>query len=45
LLIIVALAIWAATGFYLVDQSERGVVLRFGKFRRWSARACTGTRR
>ena len=32
LLIIVALAIWAATGFYLVDQSERGVVLRFGKF-------------
>ncbi|MFD2189299.1 FtsH protease activity modulator HflK [Pistricoccus aurantiacus] len=32
LLIIVALAIWAASGFYLVDQSERGVVLRFGKF-------------
>ncbi len=32
LLIVVALAIWAATGFYLVDQTERGVVLRFGKF-------------
>lgn len=32
LLIIVALAIWAAMGFYLVDQSERGVVLRFGEF-------------
>ncbi|MGM0520666.1 MAG: FtsH protease activity modulator HflK [Pseudomonadota bacterium] len=32
LLIIVALAIWAASGFYLVDQSERGVVLRFGKY-------------
>lgn len=32
LLIVVALAIWAATGFYLVDQAERGVVLRFGKF-------------
>lgn len=32
LLAIVALAIWAASGFYLVDQSERGVVLRFGKF-------------
>ena len=31
LLIIVAVAIWAASGFYLVDQSERGVVLRFGK--------------
>jgi membrane protease subunit HflK len=32
LLIIVALAVWAASGFYLVDQAERGVVLRFGKF-------------
>ncbi len=32
LLVVVALAIWAASGFYLVDQSERGVVLRFGKF-------------
>ncbi|MGP9574781.1 MULTISPECIES: FtsH protease activity modulator HflK [unclassified Halomonas] len=32
LLIVVALAIWAAMGFYLVDQSERGVVLRFGEF-------------
>ena len=32
LLLVVALAIWAASGFYLVDQSERGVVLRFGKF-------------
>ncbi|NYS59273.1 FtsH protease activity modulator HflK [Vreelandella salicampi] len=32
LLIVVALAIWAASGFYLVDQSERGVVLRFGKY-------------
>ncbi|MFM9271547.1 FtsH protease activity modulator HflK [Halomonas elongata] len=32
LLLIVALAIWAASGFYLVDQSERGVVLRFGKY-------------
>lgn len=31
-LIVVGLAIWAASGFYLVDQSERGVVLRFGKF-------------
>ncbi|WP_085917953.1 FtsH protease activity modulator HflK [Halomonas sp. CSM-2] len=32
LLIIVALAIWAAMGFYVVDQSERGVVLRFGEY-------------
>ncbi|GHC19681.1 FtsH protease activity modulator HflK [Aidingimonas halophila] len=32
LLLVVAAAIWAASGFYLVDQSERGVVLRFGKY-------------
>lgn len=32
LLIIVALAIWGAMGFYVVDQSERGVVLRFGEY-------------
>ncbi|HAA46159.1 MAG: HflK protein [Halomonas sp. 54_146] len=32
LLVVVALAIWAAMGFYLVDQSERGVVLRFGEY-------------
>lgn len=32
LLLIVALAVWGASGFYLVDQAERGVVLRFGKF-------------
>ena len=31
LLIIVAL-IWVASGFYIVDASQRGVVLRFGKF-------------
>ena len=27
-----ALAAWAASGFYIVDASQRGVVLRFGKF-------------
>ncbi|SDN19888.1 FtsH protease activity modulator HflK [Vreelandella arcis] len=32
LLIIIALAIWGAMGFYVVDQSERGVVLRFGEY-------------
>ncbi|MCB6185280.1 FtsH protease activity modulator HflK [Leeia sp. TBRC 13508] len=30
--LIVLLLIWAATGFYIVDAKERGVVLRFGKF-------------
>ncbi|NQX90315.1 MAG: protease modulator HflK, partial [Halioglobus sp.] len=31
-IVIVALLIWAALGFYQVDQQERGVVLRFGKY-------------
>lgn len=31
-LIILALVVWAGSGFYRVDQSERGVVLRFGKY-------------
>lgn len=29
---ILVLAIWFASGFYLIDQSERGVVLRLGKY-------------
>ncbi|MCB1687583.1 MAG: FtsH protease activity modulator HflK [Halioglobus sp.] len=32
ILLVVALVIWAAMGFYQVDQQERGVVLRFGKY-------------
>ncbi|MGB7650569.1 MAG: FtsH protease activity modulator HflK [Gallionella sp.] len=31
LLVIIAVLIWLATGFYIVDASQRGVVLRFGK--------------
>ena len=31
LIVGVALVIWAATGFYVINQGERGVVLRFGK--------------
>tara|TARA_R110002072_G_scaffold213_8_gene1500 strand:- start:1814 stop:2968 length:1155 start_codon:yes stop_codon:yes gene_type:complete len=31
-LLVVVLVIWAAFGFYQVDQQERGVVLRFGKY-------------
>ena len=31
-LALVALVIWALMGFYQIDQQERGVVLRFGKF-------------
>ena len=27
-----AIAIWVGSGFYIVDASQRGVVLRFGKY-------------
>lgn len=29
---VVAMGIWSLTGFYIVDEAERGVVLRFGKY-------------
>ncbi len=32
LLLILALMVWLASGFYIVDAGERGVVLRFGKY-------------
>src|SRR5258706_3810716 len=32
LLVILMLVVWLASGFYIVDASQRGVVLRFGKF-------------
>ena len=31
ILLIIGLAIWMFTGFYTIDERERGVVLRFGK--------------
>ncbi|RXE47808.1 FtsH protease activity modulator HflK [Chromohalobacter israelensis] len=31
-LTVLALVVWAGSGFYRVDQSERGVVLRFGEY-------------
>ena len=33
LLIIIALG-WAATGFYIVSENERAVILRFGEYQR-----------
>jgi membrane protease subunit HflK len=30
--IVIALGLWALTGFYIVDAAERGVVLRFGQY-------------
>jgi len=32
IIVVLVLLIWAASGIYIVDASERGVVLRFGKF-------------
>ena len=32
LLVILVVLIWLASGFYIVDASQRGVVLRFGKY-------------
>jgi modulator of FtsH protease HflK len=32
LLIGLAVVVWLASGFYIIDAGERGVVLRFGKF-------------
>ncbi len=31
ILVVIGLAIWAFTGFYTIDERERGVVLRFGE--------------
>ncbi len=31
LIVVILLSIWLLTGFYIVQQGERGVVLRFGK--------------
>jgi membrane protease subunit HflK len=32
LIVIIVVLIWVASGFYIVDASQRGVVLRFGKY-------------
>ena len=32
LVVVIAVAIWLATGFYIVDEGRRGVVLRLGKY-------------
>ncbi|MDD3528740.1 MAG: FtsH protease activity modulator HflK [Gallionellaceae bacterium] len=32
LLVLLALLVWLASGFYIVDTGQRGVVLRFGKY-------------
>ncbi len=32
LVIVIVALLWIASGFYIVDASQRGVVLRFGKF-------------
>jgi modulator of FtsH protease HflK len=32
LLVVLVIIVWLASGFYIVDASQRGVVLRFGKY-------------
>ena len=32
LVVVLALLVWVASGFYIVDEGRRGVVLRFGKY-------------
>ncbi|HDZ10184.1 FtsH protease activity modulator HflK [Pseudohongiella sp.] len=32
-LVVLAVVVWAAMGFYTVDEAERGVVMRFGELR------------
>ncbi len=32
LVVVIVVLIWLASGFYIVDASQRGVVLRFGKY-------------
>lgn len=32
ILLVIGLVVWFASGFYIVNANERGVVLRFGKF-------------
>lgn len=34
LLLMLVLVLWLASGFYIVDEGQRGVVLRFGSFNR-----------
>jgi membrane protease subunit HflK len=33
LLVVVAILAWLASGFYIVDASERGIVLQFGRYK------------
>jgi len=37
LALIIALVVWLASGFYIVSEGERGVVLRFGAFQKVSS--------
>jgi membrane protease subunit HflK len=40
-----ALLIWALMGFYQIDEQERAVVLRFGKYHATRGPVCSGIRR
>lgn len=34
LILVAAIVLWAATGFFIVSEGETGIILRFGKFNR-----------
>ena len=34
--------VWLASGFYIVDASQRGIVLQFGSYKRRPSQACAG---
>jgi membrane protease subunit HflK len=42
LLVGLAAIVWLASGFYIVDASQRGLVLQFGSFKEPPSRACAG---
>ena len=42
LLVGLAFVVWLASGFYIVDASQRGIVLQFGKYKETTEPACAG---
>jgi membrane protease subunit HflK len=41
----VSLLVWGLMGFYQIDEQERAVVLRFGKYHATRGPVCSGIRR
>jgi membrane protease subunit HflK len=41
-MVVLVLLVWLASGFYIVDASQRGVVLTFGKYSQTTEPGCAG---